>query len=70
MPRYTLRTLLILLAVGPPIGAYGWWLSQQNDWANRLESIVVDFGGIATLAIPFIIFAYIAARVASAITGR
>jgi hypothetical protein len=28
MPRYKLRTLLNLLAVGPPLLAGGWWLSR------------------------------------------
>jgi hypothetical protein len=30
MPRYTLRTLLILLAIGPPLLARVWWTRGET----------------------------------------
>jgi hypothetical protein len=33
MPRYKLRTLLILLAILPPLLAVGWW--KYSDWRRR-----------------------------------
>ena len=41
MPRYTLRTLLILLAIGPPVGA-GWWLiiSRNPDPISAIAFLV------------------------------
>jgi len=35
MPRYKLRTLLILLAVLPPVLAFGWWCYGQ--WRAEQE---------------------------------
>ena len=51
MPRYKLRTLLILLAVLPPVLAVGWWgysAWQENQererefWSRGVHVIEVD----------------------------
>jgi hypothetical protein len=31
MPRYKLRTLLIVLAIGPPVLAGAWWMSNWHS---------------------------------------
>jgi hypothetical protein len=36
MPRYKLRTLLILLAVGPPMLARMWWTHESQAALGRL----------------------------------
>ena len=43
MPRYRLRTLLILLAVGPMVLAWVWWLrgSIDGNLVGLLEMVVV-----------------------------
>ncbi len=36
MLRYRLRTLLIVLALGPPVLAAGWWgWSEYQEWRER-----------------------------------
>jgi hypothetical protein len=35
--RYRLRTLLIVLAVGPPLGAWGW--SEYAKYCERKEEL-------------------------------
>jgi hypothetical protein len=37
MPRYSLRTLLILLAIGPPLVAWWAW-PWYLDYRNRVET--------------------------------
>ena len=37
MPRYSLRTLLILLAVGPPLMAVCFWAWSEYRASQRLE---------------------------------
>jgi hypothetical protein len=58
-PRYKLRTLLILLAVLPPLLAVGWWRYQawnaeqekvEAFWLRgRLHIVVVPDGGSVLL---------------------
>lgn len=47
MIRYKLRTLLIILAVGPPLIAAGWWVSKTDDelvhTAVAIAALVVGF---------------------------
>ena len=47
MPRYKLRTLLILLAVLPPVLAGAWWFVTANPIPALLLSI--GYGPIAAL---------------------
>ena len=52
MPRYTLRTLLILLAVGPPMLWFGWmkyeaWRAEQGR--RKAVLIAVPDGGTVYL---------------------
>jgi hypothetical protein len=46
MPRYKLRTLLIVLALGPPLlaGAYWKWLEHWQRWAchNQILELGLD----------------------------
>jgi hypothetical protein len=47
MSRYSLRTLLILLAVGPPLVAFGYWrwsdyrAAQERKRTARISGTVV-----------------------------
>jgi hypothetical protein len=38
MFRYSLRTLLILLAIGPPLVAGVWWLGPWAEWSKYSEA--------------------------------
>jgi hypothetical protein len=40
MLRYHLRTLLIVLALGPPLIAAGWW--GWGKWRDRQERLQVE----------------------------
>jgi len=45
-PRYRLRTLLIFLAILPPLLAVGWW--KYSAWKaerERLRSLAAEQGG-------------------------
>jgi hypothetical protein len=35
--RYRLRTLMIVLAIGPPVLAYVWWLSPMATRRSRID---------------------------------
>jgi len=53
-PRYKLRTLLILLAVLPPLLAFGWWAWQlwrtpRSGFSDRLIQIRVPIHSVAAL---------------------
>jgi len=60
--RYRLRTLLILLAVLPPIIAAAWWAINQG-WLWFAPGILL------VVALPFGL-AYVAARFAALVTKR
>jgi len=51
MPRYSLRTLMILLAVGPPVLAYWWWagVAWSNHPAGLLGFALITLGMAITL---------------------
>jgi hypothetical protein len=40
MPRYKLRTLLIVLAVGPPLIAFGWFWTTQPDFGGIWRPLI------------------------------
>jgi hypothetical protein len=40
MPRYTLRTLLIALALGPPLIALEWWYWKESSLALLVLEVV------------------------------
>jgi hypothetical protein len=48
--RYRLRTLLILLAIGPPMLAE-WWANVQRYLASRQVEIWIDVGGPGAITI-------------------
>jgi hypothetical protein len=59
MPRYSLRTLLILLAVVPPLGAWV-WLYPEDFWAIFKTGPMADllggyFIGIVVVAIVLVL---------------
>jgi len=41
MPRYTLRTLQIVLALGPPIIALEWWYLRESSLALLIPLVVI-----------------------------
>jgi hypothetical protein len=61
MPRYSLRTLLILMAILPPMLWFGWWQwteykarqARRQELLNRLEEIAraYDVGTIYANAV-------------------
>jgi hypothetical protein len=52
MPRYRLRTLLIVLALGPPMLAGGWWFVR---WALAFEPFAVLVSAVL-VALPAALF--------------
>ena len=40
MPRYKLRTLLILLAVGPMVLAWAWWTAKASYETHRFRAVI------------------------------
>ena len=58
--RYRLRTLLIVLAIGPPLLSFGWrkykaWQAEQKDIQARKSFNDWRFGSLGTVSIPLII---------------
>jgi hypothetical protein len=56
--QYRLRTLLILLAVGPPLLAVGWW-SLGTERLAYIDAVIAAilflwFGYIAALLVEFL----------------
>ena len=52
MPRYSLRTLLILLAIGPPLVAGTWLVGSRalaNYRARRNAVVWEDVGGVVSI---------------------
>ena len=43
MPRYKLRTLLIVVALGPPALAGAWWAARQDREALEVLLLVAVF---------------------------
>jgi hypothetical protein len=58
--RYRLRTLLIVLALGPPVLAGAWWAINRGWLQFTLPALLV-------IAFPFGL-AYVASRFASLVT--
>ena len=56
MLRYRLRTLLIVLAVGPPVIAVVWWEFSTAQWEAKFTD-----AGIAFATVVVLIFACLAA---------
>lgn len=61
--RYRPRTLLIVLALTPPVLAWAWWAVHVEAFADVFFG-VVQVGGMGVAA------AYVAARFAAAATGK
>ena len=49
MPRYSLRTLLILLAVGPALIAVSWWLLSEYGWVMAVPLFFLFIPAIGRL---------------------
>jgi len=47
MPRYKLRTLLILLAVLPPVFGGLYWLAWWNEWLTVVVVSAVFYGSFS-----------------------
>jgi len=56
MFRYRLRTLLIVLALGPPVIAVIWWKFSTVPWKAKITD-----AGIAFAMVGALIFTYFAA---------
>jgi hypothetical protein len=48
MSRYRLRTLLIVLAIGPPVLA-GWWLEMSRSTASMIAILVCVLIGLISV---------------------
>ena len=54
MVRFRLRTLLIVLALGPPVLAIGWWLWCISP--DAAASAVVILGSLAAITLAGFVF--------------
>jgi len=54
MLRYRLRTLLILLALGPPVLAFGGLAAARayREWQRPAREIVIGFTGVKSFRAP------------------
>jgi hypothetical protein len=71
--QYRLRTLLICLALGPPLLAAAWWsYPYLSAWllTSGVGSLARLVFNIAYVALPVVLCAFVASRVAAAITKR
>jgi len=65
--RFRLRTLLIVLAVGPMLIAAGWCFVRDEGYRNA----ALELTAAAPLILGFIFaIAYVGASIAGAITGK
>ena len=65
--RYRLRTLLILLAVGPMVLAWVWWAVRIGAWRSWIEGL--EIVGYVTLLFAPIATLMAVAWIASQISG-
>jgi hypothetical protein len=56
MPRYSLRTLLILLAIGPPALAAQWWFFMQPEFRRFIFTWIL-IGCMDAIAIFYLLLA-------------
>jgi hypothetical protein len=73
--QYRLRTLLILLAVGPMVLAGAWWVlsNEENCWAvaEIANEIAVDAqGGFTAIVFAVALLAFVAASFANFVTRK
>jgi membrane associated rhomboid family serine protease len=67
--RYRLRTLLIVLAVGPPVLATLWW-AVRNVTFPEFRDIAVAAEALGGAMLGVVLLAFVAARIAEAVTGK
>ena len=71
-PRYKLRTLVIVLALGPPALAGAWWAIHVP--AEALAECAQTIAGLTrnavVVGVPVVAAAYVAARFAGMVTKR
>jgi hypothetical protein len=79
--RYRLRTLLILMAVGPPAlaGAWAigplllagaWWYASDFDIYEQASAAAAIIFELGPVSLAVIVVAYVAAQLAAAATGK
>jgi len=79
--RYRLRTLLILMAIGPPVvaGAWGigplllagaWWYASDLDIYKQASAAATTIFELGPVSLAVIVVAYVAAQLAAAATGK
>ena len=76
--RYRLRTLLIVLAVGPALIAGGWWIVRDEvrrfalgeAFAEVAGATLVTLAGLACVLGFIFLLAYVSASAADAMTGK
>lgn len=55
MPRYKLRSLLIVLAVGPPLLAVAWWMLTTDQPAREVTDAELAFAIVATFVLTCVV---------------
>jgi hypothetical protein len=70
IPRYRLRTLVILSCIGPVAIAVVWWFATDTAFADEILLLAAQVWGWVLLSVPFVVLAYAAACFAAAVTKR
>ena len=72
MPRYKLRTLMYLVAFGPPVLAVAWTYREidASPYVEAVSAIAESLFGILSVGAMVVAAAYVAARFSAAITKR
>ena len=72
--RFRLRSLLIVLAVGPPLLAGAWWLLREEKRREMVFALISNAPAVLVGLVPVIgvvfAIAYVGATIAGAITGK
>jgi len=68
--RYRLRTLLILMAVGPPIAAVLWSADRAEEFVGFANGITNGLSEAVPVCAAIIFVAYVASCFAGAVTGK
>lgn len=55
MPRYKLRTLLIVLSLGPPLLAVGWWIFTTDQPVRRVTDAELAFAIVVAFVLTCVV---------------